>query len=97
MKITPEFQVVVTTAKSLRAGDRVLRRATLPRTGKMSVDIASRIQKAPPSRSLKSSRTMEVVWNDNPKNVSFHHASDELLVVGTFVEQKRAKKRFAWQ
>jgi len=114
--ITPEYQVVVTHVKDLRAGDRVIRRATTPQTGKMSVDIVSRIQEAPPSRKKimaggvkdqgrsKRGEYMEITWNDDKKNVSFHHTSDELLLVTTFVEQdrssgrsRRTKKRFAWQ
>jgi hypothetical protein len=81
----------------------------------MSVDIVSRIQEAPASRKRimakgvkdqgrsKNGMYMEIVWNDNVKNVSFHHTSDELLVISTFVKQedhprsKRTKKRFAWQ
>ena len=112
MTITPEYQVVVTSVADLVVGDRVLRRATTPVTGKMSVDTVSRIQEAPPSRVKimagqnknrrnRRGKYMEIVWNDTPRNLSYHHSAAELLLVTNFVEQahskKRTKKRFAWQ
>ena len=109
MTITPEYQVIVTSVADLEVGDRVLRRATTPVTGKVSADTVSRIQEAPPSRvKIKAGQTknrhkrrgkyLEIVWNDNPRNVSYHHSTDELPLVTNFVtSKKRTKKRFAWR
>ena len=111
MTITPEYQVFVTSIADLNVGDRVLRRATAPKTGKVSVDIVSRIQEAPPSRKkmvagqnkARRGKYLEIVWNDNPKNLSFHHSNDELLVVTNFIANKgrtsmwSSRKRVVWQ
>ena len=67
--------------EALRVGDSVLRRATAPSTGRMTVDTVTRVRPAPPSAQDESGTRVELTWGDNRLNLSFHSLTDEVLVV----------------
>jgi len=67
--------------ETLRVGDEVLRRATAPSTGRMTVDTVTRVRPAPPSAQDESGIKVELTWGDNPLNLSFHYPANEVLVV----------------
>ena len=67
--------------EALRVGDSVLRRATAPSTGRMTVDTVTRVRPAPPSAQDENGVKVEITWGDNRLNLSFHYPDDEVLVV----------------
>jgi|TARA_Y100000310_G_scaffold254800_1_gene261975 hypothetical protein len=74
-------RVTALPVEALRVGDEVLRRATRPSTGRMTVDTVTRVRPAPPSAQNEDGTKVQLTWGDDPLNLSFHYPTDEVLVV----------------